>query len=159
MNKVSLLILILLFTNNCSLNENQRIWKNKNTELEAKKNIKELFLKEKKNTVEFNTQLKLNLIKTNFNTHTVENKNNYGSFKYAGLLKKTTSYKFSNLQYIDKLNHKPIFLDDGIIFFNKKGDLIRYAKDKKIIWQKNYYSKSEKKTQKNLVLATVKKNY
>ena len=158
MNKVSLLILILLFANNCSFNENQRIWKKKDTKLEDKKNIKEFFLKEKINTVEFNAQLKLNLIKTGFNTHTVENKNNYGSFKYAGLLKEAISYKFSKLQDIDKLNHKPIFLDDGIIFFNKNGDLIRYGKDQKIIWKKNHYLKSEKKTQKNLVLATVKQN-
>ena len=158
MNKLSLLILILLFANNCSLNENQRIWKNKNTKIEDKKNIKELFLKEKINTVEFNAQLKLNLIKTGLNNYAVENKNNYGSFKYAGLLKEKISYKFSKLQDVDKLNLKPIFLDDGIIFFNKKGDLIRYGKDKKIIWQKNYYSKSEKKTQKNLVLAATKQN-
>ena len=158
MNKLSLLILILLFANNCSLNENQRIWKNKNTKIEDKKNIKELFLKEKINTVEFNAQLKLNLIKTGLNNRTVENKNNYGSFKYAGLFKETRNYKFSKLKDIDKLNHKPIFLDDGIIFFNKNGDLIRYGKDQKIIWKKNYYLKSEKKTQKNLVLATVKKN-
>ena len=158
MNKLSLLILILLFTNNCSFNENQRIWKNKDTKIQLKKNTKELFLKEKINTVEFNAQLKLNLIKIGFNNNAVENKNNFGSFKYRGLLKETKSYKFSKLQNIDKLNHKPIFLNDGIIFFNKKGDLIRYGKDKKIIWQKNYYSKSEKKIQKNLVLATVKQN-
>ena len=109
MNKLSLLILILLFTNNCSFNENQRIWKNGNTKLEDKKNIKELFLKEKTNTVEFNAQLKLNLIKTGLNNRTVENKNNYGSFKYLGLLKETKNYKFSKLKDIDKLNHKPIF--------------------------------------------------
>ena len=157
MNKLSLLILILLFTNNCSLNENQRIWKNKNTKIEDEKNIKELFLKEKTNTVEFNAQLKLSLLKIGFNNHAVENKNNFGSYKYAGLLKESISYKFSKLRDVDKLNHKPIFLNNGIIFFNKKGDLIRYAKDKKIIWQKNYYSKSEKKTQKNLVLAAVNK--
>ena len=157
MNKLSLLIVILLFTNNCSLNENQRIWKIKNTKIEDEKNIKELFLKEKTNTVEFNAQLKLNLLKIGFNNHAVENKNNFGSYKYTGLLKEAISYKFSKLRDVDKLNHKPIFLNNGIIFFNKKGDLIRYANDKKIVWQKNYYSKSEKKTQKNLVLAAVKK--
>ena len=157
MNKALLLILILLFTNNCSLNENQKIWKNKNTKIDDEKNIKELFLKEKTNTVEFNAQLKLNFLKIGLNNHAVENKNNFGSYKYKGLLKEAISYKFSKLRDVDKLNHKPIFLNNGIIFFNKKGDLIRYAKDKKIIWQKNYYSKSEKKTQKNLVLAAVKK--
>ena len=155
MNKLSLLILILLFTNNCSFNENQRIWKNKNIKIEDEKNIKELFLKKIINTVEFNEKLKLNLIKIGISNQAIENNNNFGSFKYKGLFKETISYKFSKLQDVDKLNHKPIFLDDGIIFFNKKGDLIRYN-NKKIIWQKNYYSKSEKKTQKNLVLVAVK---
>ena len=59
------------------------------------------------------------MIKTGLNNHTVENKNNYGSFKYLGLLKETKNYKFSKLKDIDKLNHKPIFLDDGIIDFEE----------------------------------------
>ena len=157
MNKLLLLILILLFTNNCSFNKNQRIWKNKNIKIEDEKNIKELFLKKIINTVEFNEKLKLNLIKIGISNQAIKNNNNFGSFKYKGLFKETISYKFSKLQDVDKLNHKPIFLDDGIIFFNKKGDLIRYAKDKKIIWQKNYYSKSEKKQKPILYFSNNKK--
>ena len=35
---------------------------------------------------------------------------------------------------------------NGLIFFDKKGTIIRYNTHKnKVLWKKNYYSKSEKK--------------
>ena len=52
MSKLSSLILILLFVNNCSFNENQNIWKNKDIKSENKENIKELFIKDKIDTKE-----------------------------------------------------------------------------------------------------------
>ena len=150
MNKLLLIILILFSLNNCSFNENQKIWKDKDIKLEDKKNIKKIFVKDKVNEVEFNTKLKLDFTKINFSNKVVENKNNYGSFKYKGLLEKIGHYKFSKLNNRENFNFKPIFLNDGIIFFNKKGDLIRYNKKQKIIWKKNYYTKSEKKLKKDL---------
>ena len=158
MNKLLLLTLILLFSNNCSLNEDSKIWRDKDIKLDDKKNIKKIFVKEKINIVEFNAQLKLDLKKINFNNQIIENKNNYGSFKYDGILNQTGSYKFSKFNNIEKLDIKPIFLDNGIIFFNKKGALIRYDKDQKIIWKKNYYSKSEKKLQTELDFAVSRKS-
>ena len=44
-----------------------------------------------------------------------------------------------------QINYKPIFLDDGLIFFDKKGNITRYDSNNKIIWRVNHYSKSEKK--------------
>ena len=44
------------------------------------------------------------------------------------------------------LNFKPIFLDDGLIFFDKKGSIIRYSNaQQKFCGKKTHYSKSEKK--------------
>ena len=157
MNKLSLLILILLFVNNCSLNENQSIWKNKDIKSGNKKNIKEFLIKDKISTAEFNPQLKLDLTKINLNNHSVDNKNNYGPFNYQGFLKKIGNYKFSKFNDIDKLDFRPTFLEEGIIFFDKKGSIIKYNQAQKIIWKNNYYSKTEKKLQPKLNFAVSKK--
>ena len=152
MNKLSLLFLILLLTNNCSLNENSKIWKDKNDEFKDQ-NIKQFDKKEIITIAELNPKLKLNLGKINFNSQNKENKNNYGSFKYQGLLKKIGNYKFSKFNNVDKLDFKPIFLNEGVIFFDKKGNIIKYNQDQKIIWKENHYSKNEKKLQKKLNFA------
>ena len=157
MNKLSLLIIILLFVNNCSLNENQSIWKNKDIKSGNKKNIKEFLIKDKISTAEFNPQLKLDLTKINLNNHSVDNKNNYGPFNYQGFLKKIGNYKFSKFNDIDKLDFRPTFLEEGIIFFDKKGSIIKYNQAQKIIWKNNYYSKTEKKLQPKLNFAVSKK--
>ena len=51
---------------------------------------------------------------------------------------------------LKKINFKPAFLKDGIIFFNKKGTIIRFNENQKVVWKKNYYSKGEKKLQPKL---------
>ena len=150
MNRLILTIISIFFLNNCSLNENSRIWKDKERKLENEKNIKKVFSNEKKIITEFNKELKLDLTKIKTNKRTLDNKNNYGSQDYEGLIKKIGSYKFSKFDDINQLNFKPIFLKDGLIFFDKKGAIIRYDNAKKILWKKNYYSKAEKKLRPKL---------
>ena len=67
MTRVIILILSLFLLNHCSFNENSRIWKDKEKNLESEKNIKKVFSEEKKISSEFNQELKLDLtkIKTN----------------------------------------------------------------------------------------------
>ena len=150
MNRLILTIISIFFLSNCSLNENSRIWKDKEKKLENEKNIKKAFSNEKKIITEFNKELKLDLTNIKTNKRTVDNKNNYGSQDYEGLTKKIGSYKFSKFDDINQLNFKPIFLKDGLIFFDKKGAIIRYDNAKKILWKKNYYSKAEKKLRPKL---------
>ena len=156
MNKILLSILILLFINNCSFNKNSNLWSSndKDYPLENKKNIKKVFDQKKNITTELNEKLKINLKDIKFNNDIVENKNNYGSFDYQGLFLKNNKYKFSKLINTNELNFKPIFLDEGIIFFEKKGNIIKYNNNnKKHSWKKNFYSKVEKKMQPKLHFA------
>ena len=132
------------------MNENSRIWKDKENKLEAQKNIKKVFLEDKKITTEFNQELKLDLSIIKFNNKIIDNENNYGSQNYEGLIDKIGNYKFSKFEDINQLNFKPIFLDDGLIFFDKKGSIIRYNDKSKVLWKKNHYSKSEKKLRPKL---------
>ena len=150
MNRIIILIIALTFLNQCSLNENSRIWKDKEKKLEAQKNIKKVFLEDKKITTEFNQELKLDLSIIKFNNKITDKENNYGSQNYEGLIDKIGNYKFSKFEDINQLNFKPIFLEDGLIFFDKKGSIIRYNDKTKVLWKQNHYSKPEKKLRPKL---------
>ena len=145
MNRLIILILSLLLLNHCSSNEKLRIWKSKEKNLDNNKNIKKLFSDKKKIITEFNQELKLDLSKIRINEIIVDNQNNFGALNYDGLNKKVGSYKFSKMEGSSQINYKPIFLDDCLIFFDKKGNITRYDSNNKIIWRVNHYSKSEKK--------------
>ena len=149
MNRLIIIFLSLFILNNCSLNENSKIWKEKEKNLENE-NIEKVFLDKKKIPGEFNRDLKLDLNQVQSNNKIADNQNNYGSQSYEGLINKIGNYKFSKLQNINQLNFKPIFLNDGLIFFDKKGSIIRYNNSQKVLWKKNHYSKSEKKLKPQL---------
>ena len=148
MNRLATIIIALFFLNQCSFNENSRIWKEK--EIENNNNIKKIFSAEKKITAEFNQELKLDLSKIRTNNKIIDNQNNYGSQEYNGSIKKIGNYKFSKLDNINQLNYKPLFLNDGLIFFDNKGSIIRYDNNQKVLWKTNHYSKSEKKLKPRL---------
>ena len=145
MNKLIIFLIALFFLNQCSLNEDSRIWKDKKKNLETQPNIKKVFLEDKKNLVEFNQELKIDLANIKTNNKIIDSKNNYGSQNFEGALSKIGNYKFSKLEDINQINFKPIFLNDGLIFFNKKGSIIRYNDNQKVLWKQNHYSKVEKK--------------
>ena len=157
MNKLIILILALFLLNNCSSKEGSRIWKDKKNESESK-NIKKILAEEKSIVKEFNPELKLDLTKISINDQILINKNNYGSLNYEGTLDKIRKYKFSKLDNINNLNFKPIFLKDGLIFFDNKGTIIKYNEKQKIVWKSNHYSKSEKKLKPRLQFVLDKEN-
>ena len=157
MNRLLILIISLFFLNNCSLNENSRIWKDKEDKITNPKNFKKIF-SEKKDVTQFNQELKIDLSKVKINNKIVDNKNNYGFQDYSGSINKIGNYKFSKLENINQLNFKPLFLNDGLIFFDKKGSIIRYDNNQKVLWKKNYYSKLEKKLKPKLNFVLVDQN-
>ncbi len=150
MNKLIIIVISLVFLNHCSLNENSRIWKDKDQKIDNPKNVKKIFSEEKKITIEINQELKLDFSKSKTNNKIVDNKNDYGFQNYSGLINKVGNYKFSKFDDINQLNFKPIFLNDGLIFFDKKGSIYRYSNSQKVLWKKNYYSKAEKKLKPKL---------
>ena len=157
MNRLLILIISLFFLNNCSLNENSRIWNDKEKNPVNPKNIKKVF-SEKSVVTQFNQDLKIDLSKVKINNKIVDNKNNYGFQDYSGSINKIGNFKFSKLENVNQLNFKPLFLNDGLIFFDKKGSIIRYDNNQKILWKKNYYSKLEKKLKPKLNFALAEQN-
>ena len=150
MNKLIFTLIVLFFLNNCSFNENSRIWKDEENKLEKDKKIIKVFAEEKLSVSEFNRDLKLDLSSIKINNKKNENQNNLGLQNYKGELTKIGNFKFSKLEELNQLDFKPIFLNNGIIFFDKKGSIIRYDNNQKVIWKKNHYSKAEKKLKPKL---------
>ena len=148
MNRLIILIISIFFLNQCSLNDNSSLWKEK--KIENQSSIKKLFSEDKKIITELNQELRLDFSKIKINNKIIDNKNNYGPQDYNGSINKIGNYKFSKLLDINQLNFKPIFLDDGLIFFDKKGTIIKYDNNQNILWKKNHYSKAEKKLKPKL---------
>ena len=153
MTRLFLLILTLFLVSNCSVKENLDIWNKKEENLENQKKVKKLFSEDKKIITEFNPELKLDISKLQFKENIVDNQNNFGAQNYTGFNEKINSFKFSTIKDTNQLNYKPVFLEDGLIFFDNKGTIIRYDLNGKVIWKKNIYSKSEKKLNPKLFFA------
>jgi outer membrane protein assembly factor BamB len=151
--RLFLLIFTLFFVTHCSVKENLGIWNKKDENLENQKKVKKLFSDDKKIITEFNPELKLDISKLKFNENIVNNQNNIGAQNYTGFNEKINTFKFSTIKDTNQLNYNPIFLDDGLIFFDNKGTIIRYDLNSKVVWKKNIYSKSEKKLNPKLFFA------
>ena len=145
MNKISILVIFLLFLGNCSSSKNPINWKKEQIKIEEQQNVKKAFTEDKVVQKEFNSDLRLDLSNIVLNNKTFDNKNNLGSQNYDGLLNKVGNYKFSKLIGFNQLNFKPTFFNNDLIFFDKKGSIIKYNENYKVSWSNNYYSKSEKK--------------
>ena len=145
MNKFFFSLIVFIFFISCSFNENSTIWNKKEDNFEINKNTTKLFTENKKIISEFNKGLKLDLKSIKINNKLNINQNNNGSQSYKGELTKIGNYKFSKFDDVGNFDFNPIFLKDGLIFFDKKGTITRYDSDQKILWKKNHYSKSEKK--------------
>jgi len=144
-NKISILVIFLLFLGNCSSSKNPINWKKEQIKIEEQQNVKKAFTEDRVVQKEFNSDLRLDLSNIVLNNKTFDNKNNLGSQNYDGLLNKVGNYKFSKLIGLNQLNFKPAFFNNDLIFFDKKGSIIKYNENYKVSWSNNYYSKSEKK--------------
>ena len=83
--------------------------------------------------------------------------NNNGRVNYNGNLKIISRFKFSTIDSFDQFEPEIIFDKDNIIFFDNKGSILKFNQFSKLIWKKNFYSKSEKKLKPLLSFASDKK--
>ena len=151
---------ILVLLSNCSFDKRSGIWTQETISLvnEENKKIKELFKKEILDENEFNPNL--NLVITSSNNINKLNGNNFGALEVKSNFKKLSKYSFNKIKYFDQFEPKIVFIENDLIFFNKKGSLIRFDDKSNIRWKTNHYSKKEKKLFPDLNLTKVKKkNY
>ena len=153
MNRLLLIFIAIFLLNNCSFNENSRLWKDKEQPLENQENVTQIFAEEQSVSLELNPDISLDLSNIKSSNKIVDNQNNFGPLSYNGTLQKNGNFKFSKLENLDQFNLKPAFLNEGIIFFDNKGSVLRFNDEQKIIWKNNFYSKSEKKLKPKLNFA------
>ena len=158
MIKIFSLIIFLFLLVNCSLNESSKIWNKKNKIIDKEKNIKIILDEKKEIPKEFNSKQKIDLSKINLSNDINNKLNDFGAQSYSGKLNKIGNFKFSKFDELRELNFKPLFLDDIVIFFDKKGSVIKYDFDGKILWKKNYYDKFEKKSNPRLSFSKKENN-
>lgn len=159
MIKKLLILSILLILNNCSFDTKSGIWTEEKIKLgkEENKDIKELFKKEILNENEFNPNLKLEI--KNFSENKNKYKgNNFGALKVSSNFNNISKYSFNKIKYFDQFEPELVFIDKDLIFFDKKGSIIRFGEKSKIKWKVNHYTKKEKKLLPILKLAKTKKN-
>ncbi len=159
MNRIIFLFICLTFINGCSLHKNSKFWTASQNIIEEKNlDYKEIFVKEGAIVQELNSSLKIKFNKNiNNNSSTHGYLNNDGRLNYDGDLKKSSRYKFSKIKNFYQFEPVISFNNKDIIFFDSKGSILKFDNNSKLIWKKNYYSKSEKKLKPILQFSNNKK--
>ncbi len=155
MNKFFLIFFIFIF--GCSLNSNSAFW-SKTKKIETDDIVlRTLFADIKPNEKEFNPKLRIKLptsLTKNFN-----HKFNNDSFTSDQIFHENLSkYKFSKIENFSGFEPEILIDKENFYFFDNKGSIIKFNKNSKIEWKKNYYSKSDKKNNPILFLASENKD-
>jgi len=145
-SKIFNLFLIIIFCFSCSLNKNSKFWtKEKIKEIEEKK-FEKILNNPKALSQELNTNINLNF-STSPKKSKLSNKltNNDGRVNFDGSLKRLSKYKFSKIENFYQVEPVISFYGENIIFFDDKGTILQFDKNSRLVWKKNYYTKTEKK--------------
>ena len=147
MNKIFQLLLIIIFFSGCSLNKNSKFWTVETIKEIEKQKFEKIFDDPVALSQELNTNINLNLSKS-FSKNNLSKKftNNDGRVNFDGSLKKSLKYKFSKIENFYQFEPEISFNKDNIIFFDDKGTVLQFDERSKLLWKKNYYTKSEKKS-------------
>ena len=150
MNKL-IYFLIFIILSGCSFSKNSKFWTTsekikKEKTIDNKTITESLFKEEEVLNKEFNRNLKIQIQgKINSNTKTINYTNNNGRVDFDGNLQNISRYKFSKIKNFYQYEPEITFHRENLIFFNNKGTILKFNENSKLNWQKNYYSKSEKK--------------
>jgi len=146
-NKIIIFLICIFFTASCSFNKNSKFWTaSQNIPEENNPNYQEIFVEEEALNKELNANVPINLGNFfNKDPKVRDYFNNDGRLNFDGVLKKSSRYKFSKIKNFYQFEPKISFNNKNLIFFDNKGSILKFDDKSKLIWKKNYYSKSEKK--------------
>ena len=151
MNKF-LLIFSIFFLISCSFTKTDFWTKSQKIEALNKDTIK-IFQKEKVLEKEFNPNVLLDLRKF---TKSTKNSNyltnDLGINDIDIEFKNFSKFKFSKIKDFNYFEPELNFDGKNFIFFDDKGNLLKFDNSFKLVWKKNYYSKQEKKLKPILTL-------
>ena len=147
MNKIFQLLLIIIFSSGCSLNKNSKFWTSETIKKIEEQKFEKIFDDPTALSQELNTNISLNFSKS-FTKNNLSKKftNNDGRVNFDGSLNKSLKYKFSKIENFYQFEPELSFYKGNIIFFDDKGTVLQFDGRSKLIWKKNHYTKSEKKS-------------
>ena len=155
MNKFLYIFFILLFS--CSLNPNSAFW-SKTEKAKTDKVITKLIFEDiKPNENEFNSKLKVKLPKKKVRKKDY-NLNNDGFTDIKISVNNFSKYNFSKIKNFSEFEPEILVDNQNLFFFDNKGSVIKFDRDSKVQWKKNYYTKSDKKNNPILFLASEANN-
>ena len=157
-NKNFCLVIFFIFLIGCSIDNKSGIW-SKNKKIKSANQYKDIIFEDNKElSQELNKNIKIYLK----DKYTLNNKKNYynnntGIKNYDGNLKQIKKIKFSKIKNFSKFKPDILYSNNGnIYFFNSKGTIIKFSKNLEVIWEKNIYTKKEKKLNPIINLAIEK---
>ena len=147
----------LIFILSCSLNSDSAFW-SQTKKVETDKIITKILFKDiKPNEKEFNPKLKVNLPSKNIqNIKYIFNNDGFTRESITG--NKFSKYNFSKIENFSGYEPEILIDNQNLFYFDNKGSIIKFNKGSKIQWKKNYYSKSDKKNNPILFLASEDNN-
>ena len=155
MNKYLYIFFILIL--GCSLNSNSAFW-TKTEKVKTEQVITKLLFEDvKPNEEEFNPKLKVSLpIKINKKTNYNFNNDGFTDKKIVG--NNFSKFKFSKIENFSGFEPEILVDKQNLFFFDNKGSILKFNKNSKVEWKKNYYSKSDKRNNPILFLASENNN-
>ena len=144
MIRIIYLFLFLIFLTGCSFNKNSKFWTS-SKEIKIEKNFREILKKNENINEELNPNFRIKLDKLSSFSYSNKQFNNEGRFNFDGNLKKISRYSFKKIKNFYEYEPQVSFNKNDLIFFDNEGSILKFNDNSKLIWKKNYYSKSEKK--------------
>ena len=155
MNKYLYIFFVLIL--GCSLNSNSSFW-TESKKIKTDQVITKLLFEDiKPNEKEFNPNLKVNLPKKNLQDINY-NFNNDGFTNDKIIGNNFSKFRFSKIDNFSGFEPEILVDKQNLFFFDNIGSIIKFNKDSKVEWKKNYYSKSDKRNNPILFLASENNN-
>ena len=159
MSNILSTLLIFIFITSCSFNKSSKFWSTEKIIKDKQENVTKIFEKKETLNLEFNPNLKIKIYSKAVNKSSLKNlDNNSGKINYNGKLKSISKYKFSKIKNFYQYEPEIIFNKNNVIFFDNNGSVLNFDNKSNLKWKKNYYSKSERKTNPILFFA-IKDNF
>ena len=151
-----IILLLFIFLYGCSFNTNSRFWTEEKEIEKLSKNISKILEKKLITKKEFNPNLKIDTSKK-FISISDDLSNNLAIKNFNKDIDKISKFKFSKIRDFEYFEPELVFDGKNFVFFDDRGNLIKFDENFKIVWKKNFYSKEEKKQKPILTLSIKEK--
>ena len=153
-----ILILFLLGLFGCSFDTRSGIWTDEKKLEISKKNVLKIFESEKILRKEINSNLILKITEQSLSAQKPSNlRNDLGITLIIKEIDKSSKFKFSKISNFKYFEPELVFDGNNFVFFDDKGNILKFDKSFNLIWKKNFYTKQERKLKPILNFYTIEK--